>query len=91
MSIVFSEATNKTGLCELIDDVCGTNTTTFPVAKKAAKINVALDEALAIIFQQGGTWQFDDQNHTADPIITTAITDGQRDYHFTTDEQSNVI
>ena len=91
MSIVFSEPTNKTGLCELIDDACGTNTTTFSLAKKAAKINVALDEALAIIFQQGGTWQFDDKNHTADPIITTDLADGQRDYHFTVDEQSNII
>lgn len=91
MSIVFSESPNGTGLCELIDDCCGTNTTSFSLAKKAAFINAALDEAFAIIFSQGGTWQFDDKNHTEDPIITTDLVSGQRDYHFTVDEQSNVI
>jgi hypothetical protein len=91
MSIVFSEATNKTGLCELIDDACGTNTTSFPLAKKAAKINIALDESLALIFQSGGVFKFDDSNHTHDPVITADLVDGQRDYHFTTDEDSALI
>lgn len=91
MSIVFSESTNKTGICELIDDACGSNTTSYPLAKKARDANLALDDALAIIFSIGGTWQFDDGDHTADPIITTNLVDGQRDYHFTTDEQSNII
>ena len=46
---------------------------------------------LAIIFSIAGTWQFDDGDHTKDPIITSNLVSGQRDYHFTDDEQSNVI
>ena len=85
MSLTFTQ------IIDTIDDVCGTNSTSFTTAKKTVAVNVALDEALAIIFQQGGMWQFDDKNHTEDPIIITDLTANQRDYHFTTDEQSNVI
>ena len=85
MSLTFTQ------IIDTIDDVCGTNSTSFTTAKKTVAVNVALDEALAIIFQQGGMWQFDDKNHTEDPIIITDLVADQRDYHFTTDEQSNVI
>jgi hypothetical protein len=78
-------------LYEKIDECCGTNSTSFSLAKKAVAINLALDEAMATIFQLGGTWQFDDGNHAADPIITTNLVANQRDYHFTVDEQSNMI
>lgn len=81
----------KTQLDNKIDRTCGTNSISYSTANKTIDENLALDEALAIIFQLGGTWQFDDGNHTADPIITTDLVDGQRDYHFTTDEQGNVI
>jgi hypothetical protein len=85
MSLTFTQLTEK------LDKSCGTNSTTYPLTQKEVDINIALDDSLAIIFQQGGTHQFDDKNHTADPIITTDLVDGQRDYHFTTDEQANVI
>jgi hypothetical protein len=85
MSLTFSNIITK------IDNACGTNTTSYSLANKAIDVNLALDEALATIFSMAGVWQFDDKNHTADPIVTTNLVDGQRDYHFTTDEQSNVI
>lgn len=53
--------------------------------------NVALDAAYAQIFEADGRWQFDDQNHTDYPIITTDLVANQRDYTFTTDENSNLI
>lgn len=93
MSIAFSESTNYTGICELIDDLVGTNTTSYSLAKKARDVNTALDKVWSIIFNSGGggTWQFDDITHTKYPIITTNLVSGQRDYSFTTDEQSNYI
>lgn len=91
MSIVFSESTNKTGICELIDANVGTNTTSYPVAEKTRDINLALDKVFALIFQVGGTWQFDDSNQTDYPIITTNIVSGQRDYPFSTDSAGNII
>lgn len=82
---------NITNLISKINSSTGANDTSYTVAKKLIDINLSLDDALAIIFSKGGTWQFDDGNHTADPIITTNLVDTQRDYHFTADEQSNVI
>jgi hypothetical protein len=85
MSLNFSQIVNK------IDRACKTTSTNYSLANKAIDVNLALDEAMAIIFQQGGTWQYDDRNHSHDPIITTNLVSGQRDYHFTVDEDSSII
>lgn len=76
---------------DLIDDNCKSNSVSYTTADKTRDINLALDRALSLIFQVGGTWQFDDSNHTDYPIITTNIISGQRDYSFVTDEQGNLI
>jgi hypothetical protein len=91
MSLVFSDSATKAGLCELIDDIVGTNTASYPLIQKARDINLAQDAFLAIALQAGGKWQVDDSGHTKDPILTTDLVSGQRDYHFTVDEQSNLI
>ena len=80
-----------TNLFSKLDRVLGTNSTSYPLADKTIDLNLALDESLAIIFQLGGFWKFDDSNHTHDPVITADLVDGQRDYHFTTDEDSALI
>lgn len=85
MSITFSQ------ILDLIDDNCKSNSTSYPVADKTRDINLALDEVFSTIFEVGGTWQFDDSNHTDYAIITTNLVSGQRDYPFTTDEQGNLI
>lgn len=74
-----------------IDKNCKSNSSTYPLADKVQDINLALSDAMALAFEAGGTWQFDDSNHTDYPIITTALVSGQRDYAFTTDEQGNLI
>ncbi len=85
MSLNFSQIT------DLIDDTVNTNDTTYTLADKARDVNIALDRVLALIFQVGGTWQFDDSNHTDYPIITTNLVSGQRDYSFVSDENGNLI
>lgn len=79
------------GIIQAIDDTVGTNSTTYPIASKTRDINLALDKVFSLIFQVGGTWQFDDSNHTDYPIITTNLVANQRDYSFTTDGSSNLI
>jgi len=80
-----------------IERTCGFNTgdITNNAQRKADftdAMNVALDEVHSIIFNKvNNGWQFDDNNHTKYPIIKGDITQGQRDYAFTTDEQGNVI
>ena len=87
----FSDSSLKSGIVEMIDANVGTNSTTYPIGEKTRDINLALDKVFSLIFQVGGTWQFDDSNHTDYPIITTDIVSGQRDYSFTTDGSSNLI
>lgn len=91
MSLQFSDSTNKRGIVELIDANLGTDSTQYPLNQKTRDINLALDRVFALIFQVGGTWQFDDSNQTDYPIITTNIVSGQRDYSFTVDGSSNLI
>jgi hypothetical protein len=85
MSLQFQQIT------ALIDDNVNTNDTSYPLATKTRDINLALDSFLAIAIQASGKFQFDDSGHTHDPIITTDLTSGQRDYHWTKDEQDNII
>lgn len=80
-----------TQLLDLIEDNCKSNSASYSTADRTRDINLALDRAYSLIFQVGGTWQFDDSNHTDYPIITTAIVSGQRDYSFVSDEQGNLV
>lgn len=82
---------NCTQILDLIDDNVTSNSTSYSTADKIRDMNLALDRAFALIFEVGGTWQFDDNNHEDYAIITTNIVSGQRDYTFTTDEQGNLI
>ena len=91
MSLQFSDTTNNRGIVQTIDDLCGTDSTSYPLKDKTRDINLALDRVLALIFEVGGTWQFDDSNQTDYPIITTNLVSGQRDYSFTLDANSNLI
>lgn len=96
MSIVFSSTTSKNGILQVIerrlgfDDGFITGNTTR-LAQWTSEVNLAMDMAFAIIFQASGTWQFDDSNHTNYPIITTNLVSAQRDYSFTSDQNSNLI
>jgi hypothetical protein len=95
MSNTFSDTTGKSGLIQSIEMECGFNdgdisNDTFLMAMFTNKINSALDDAFAIALKSTG-WNVDDLNHTHDPFITTNLVSGQRDYHFTTDEEGSLI
>lgn len=96
MSLVFSNTTTKAGIIQNIERNCGLNDgdisgNTTLLAQFTGDINTSMDHVMGLIFQTGGTWQFDDSNHTDYPIITTNLVSGQRDYSFTTDGSSNLI
>jgi len=87
----FSDVANKSGIVELIDANTGSNSISYTIEDKTRDINLALDRVFSLIFSVGGTWQFDDSNHTDYPIITTNLVSGQRDYSFVTDGAGNFI
>jgi hypothetical protein len=81
----------KTQINNLIDRKVKSNSISYTPADKTVDINTALDHVYSLIFKVGGTWQFDDSNHTDSPSIRTALVAGQRQYTFTTDEQGNLV
>lgn len=91
MSLQFSDTTNLNGIVELIDANCGTNSTSYPLKQKARDVNLAALNLMMLAIQAEGRFQIDDTNHTADPVLTADLVENQRDYHFTVDEQSNII
>ncbi len=96
MSLQFSDTTNKNGIIQHLERTLGFNDgdisgNTTRLAQFTSDVNLALDNVHAIIFKAGGTWDFDDTNHTDYPIITANTVSGQRDYSFTTDSSSNII
>lgn len=96
MSIEFSNTTTKSGIIQQIEQRCGfddgyISSNSELLAKFTGQVNIAMDRVFSTIFEVGGTWQFDDSNHTTFPIITTDINTGQRNYAFTTDGNSNLV
>jgi hypothetical protein len=96
MSLVFSSTTTKNGIIQVCERNCGFNDGDISgnntrLAQFTGMVNMAYDDALAIIFKVGGLWQFDDSNHTGYPFITTNMVSGQRDYTFTNEEDGNLI
>lgn len=96
MSVQFNDTTNYKGLVQLYEKEIGANLadvsgSTTKLKEFTADVNLALDDFTKLAIEASGTWQFDDSGHSAYPIITTNLVDGQRDYSFTTDEQGNLI
>ena len=80
--MVFSDTTNKQGLIQDIDFLVNSDDQSYPIEDKTRNINRAYDEAVSLILQADGRWEFDDQNYTDLPIATTNLVAGQQDYGF---------
>lgn len=96
MSSSYNDTSTNRGLVQSLERKLGFSTGQISgnsslLSYFTAEFNVALDELYADIFEVSGKWQFDDQNHTDYPIITTALTTGRRDYTFTSDNNSNLL
>lgn len=58
----------------------GTNSTSYPIGPLTRNINLALDRVTVLIMRSDARWQWDDINNADEPIGTTALTSGQRQY-----------
>lgn len=76
----FNDQTTSLGICQEVDDICGTNATSYPVEKKARRANMAMSDFTTIAIASDDRWQFDDTGHTDLPVGTTDIVSGQSDY-----------
>lgn len=94
MILQFSDVTNKKGIVQKIDRLCGTVNTSagaYPLLDKTVDVNFALASYFMLAVKAAGRWQVDDTNHTDYPIIFGDIVASQQDYSFTNDENGNQI
>lgn len=80
----FNEATYNTGICQDIDFLCLTNTSSYPLKDKARNCNRWYRQALVWIWDACKDWDFDDGQQTDLPIATTTIVNNQQDYSLPT-------
>jgi hypothetical protein len=80
--MVYNDTTDKLGLCQEIDALCDSDTTSYPVADKTRRVNAVLEELVGEIINADGTWQFDDTNLTDQPRGKGTLVEGQEEYTF---------
>lgn len=78
----FSNTTTLDGIVQEIDRLCGTDSNTYAVKDKTARVNQALDRFIYLALKNDGVWNFDDLNHTDLPVGTSSLVSGQQDYEF---------
>lgn len=87
--MVFSEATNKTGMYEWFQDLCGVNPTSYTAYKYARDANNALADYLLLGLKHSGKWKVDDSNQSTYAEISRNIVSGTYFYSMTVDDETN--
>lgn len=83
--MVFNDTVTNLGICQEVDDLCDSDTTSYSLAKKTRRANTALETLISKIINADGTWQFDDTNYTTLPIGVGNLVSGQNSYTFASD------
>ena len=83
--MVFNDTSTKLGICQEIDALCDSDTTSYPVAEKTRRVNSGMEQVVGWIINADGTWQFDDSNFTDEPRGKGTLVSGQVDYTFASD------
>jgi len=96
MSFVFSDTTGYSGILQRIERALGFSRgyiTNNDERRKewTSEVNLADDNALQIILNVEGLIQYDDHSHSKYPILTLDLVSGQKDYHFTADEEGALV
>lgn len=81
--MIFNDATGGQGICQEIDDLCDSNTTSYPLVKKARRVGQALETLVSKIIKVCRNYPFDDENYTdiASGVIT--LSEGISKYTIT--------
>lgn len=79
----FSDTSNKQGLVQDCDFLVTSDSTSYPLANKAASANRYHDEATSIILKADGNWQWDDLTNTNEPVGLADLVADQQGYALT--------
>jgi hypothetical protein len=81
--MLYNDVTNKTGVCQEIDSICGTNTTTYPLEDKLRRMNSAFDDFFFIAMKECGNWSIESTDRNDFTYeSTTDLVATQYDYSF---------
>lgn len=78
----FSDITNNSGIVQEVDDLCDSDSVSYPLKTKARRANTALETLIGKILMADGKWDYDDTNFTDEPIGTGNLIEGQTAYSF---------
>jgi hypothetical protein len=88
---VFSDSSLGQGIVQQVRSMMRVDANQWPTAKIVASVNNYLDTVTGYAIGADRRFQWDDTNHTKEPIGTTNLVANQSDYSFLTDEQGNSI
>ena len=78
----FNNSATENGLIQDITSVTGASITQYTLKERTRDINNAYSRIAYLIIQSDGRMQWDDTNHTDQPISTDDLVDGQEDYNI---------
>ncbi len=82
--MTFNDVSTGTGVCQEIDDICQSDTNSYPLKSKARRVNAALDRFFTLAFQADGKWSYDDPNWNTVPIQSINLVSGTQSYDLST-------
>lgn len=82
--MVFNDASGGQGLCQDTDFICGTDSTSYPLADKARNANRHLYVAVTDIIKSEGRMGWSDPNLTTGTDYTFTLVNGQQSYSLPT-------
>lgn len=80
--MLYNDSATGTGICQEIDSICGSNTTSYPLVDKNRRLNSAIDDFATIALKECGGWTPEDSGETNLPIATTDLDSGTGTYSF---------
>jgi hypothetical protein len=84
-SMQLQSETNGQDLFTFCDDLVGSDSTSYPIAKKVRAANEGDRIIWSAIFDAYGGWHYDDRNQTDLPEATATLTSGQTQYSLPLD------
>lgn len=78
----FNDVSNGTGVCQEIDDICNSDSNSYPLKSKTRRVNQAIDRFLTLAFKADGRWAWTDPNLDAAPIYTINLVSGTQSYNL---------
>ena len=80
--MVFNDTSGGQGILQEIDDLCDSDSASYPTVSKTRRVNNALLELELMALMVDGTWQFDDANYSSLPTGLMNAVNGQNEYSF---------